>query len=275
MFGLFRRHQSIPALIAPQCLTLASVSEYLKPMSKIDFEVADQNLEEMFEWMCQESGYPWQHGGHFNLQGAVDDYVLWLSQVMDSQCLPVVLSNNSETLLYSLPLLQSTEKSFGIIHIGRDFELNPDLGVQRGSVYHFALSRYAQCRVFFLGIAEQSHNDKVCEYAEDLGCDWLTLPECSFGHRFQVKQQIASFLSHCDDLIICLDLDCLYPPSHLDTGHTLEVTMVNRILRQVLISSQVRCIHLTGYKDKHLYSKETQSILRQLAGLYPSSPLVA
>ncbi|EGA71594.1 hypothetical protein VISI1226_12446 [Vibrio sinaloensis DSM 21326] len=273
MFGLFRRNktQSITG-ISSERLALLTVSEWLKPMKQVDFEMADQSLEEMYEWLSTLDKQSWLNGGHYNVtEQPSGKYQLHLSRFLGSEVLPVVLTNNCESLLYSLPLLHSPRKDLGIIHIGRQLELKASLEPDQGSAFHFALTRYNECRLFCLGIDAQAESDRALEYAEDLGCDWMTLPECSFGHRFQVKQQLASYLSHCEDIVVNIDLACLYPVSRLERGSALDVQMVNRMLRQMLISGKVRQIQLVGYKDKHLYSKQTQAILHELAALFPSS----
>lgn len=269
MFGLFRRHnQHNSAQLTSQRLVMLSVSESLKPMSQVEFDMANQNLEESYQWMIDNHGQRWFNGGHFNLSvRSRGEYQLHLSQCLGSAAMPVVLTNHSETLLHSLPLLHSPKRELGIVHIGRQFELKDSLEPEQGSAFHFALSRYNECRLFCLGIDHALVENRWTDYAQDLGCDWLTMEECSFSHRFQVKQQLASYLTHCDDVIINIDLACLYPRSQLENQTALEVQMVNRILRQLMICGKVRLIQLVGYKDKHLYSKQTQSILHELEAL--------
>ena len=273
MFGLFRRNKTHSITgISSHRLALLTVSERLKPMKQVDFEIADQSLEEMFDWLVSLDQPHWLNGGHYNLNDQpTGKYQLHLSRFLGSSTLPVVLTNNSESLLYSLPLLNSPRKELGIIHIGRQFELKASLEPDQGSAFHFALSRYNECRLFCLGIDNANLDGRTLEYAEDLGCDWLTLPECSFSHRFQVKQQLATYLSHCEDVVLNIDLACLYPVSRLERGSALDVQMVNRMLRQILVSGKVRQIQLVGYKDKHLFSKQTQSVLHQLTEMFPTS----
>lgn len=277
MFGLFRRNkaENITGILSHR-LVLLSVSEKLKPMKQVDFEMADQSLEEIYQWIEELEGFRWLNGGHYNLTTQpVGKYQLHLSHYLGTEALPVIFTNNSETLLHSLPILHSNRKELGIIHIGRHFELKASLEPDQGSAYHFALSRYNECRLFCLGIDLAQHSERLLEYAEDLGCDWMTSEECSFSHRFQVKNQLASYLSHCEDVIVNIDLSCLYPVSRLEKGTALDVQMVNRMLRQLLISGKVRQVQLVGYKDKHLYSKQTQSILHELTQLFPSNDRAA
>jgi len=273
MFGLFRRNktQSVIGVLSHR-LVLLSVSERLKPMKQVDFEMADQSLEEMYDWVSELEGHCWINGGHYNLEAQpVGKYQLHLSRYLGSEALPIVLTNNSETVLHTLPLIHSPRRELGIIHIGRQFEIKASLEPDQGSVFHFALSRYNECRLFCLGIDQASQDERAWEYAEDLGCDWMTLAECSFSYRLQVKQQLANYLAHCDDVIVNIDLSCLYPVSRLERGSALDVQMVNRMIRQLLISGKVRQVQLVGYKDKHLYSKQTQSILHELTQMFPSN----
>lgn len=273
MFGLFRRNKAHQTSeISSHQLTLISVSEPLKSMKRVDFEMADQSLEDVYEWLSLHDKYCWFNGGHYNLnEQPIGKYQLQLSSYLGAKSLPVVLTNNTETLLYSLPLLASPRKELGIVHIGRQFELKACLEPDKGSAFHFALSRYSECRLFCLGIDGTQLDEQTAEYAEDLGCDWLTLEECSFGHRLSIKQQIASYLSHCDDIALNIDLDCLYPLSRIETGSAVDLQVMHRIVRQLLLSGKVRQIQLVGYKDKHLYSKQTLGLLRELAQVYPIS----
>lgn len=277
MFGLFRRNKdhNIKEMLSHR-LVLLSVSEKLKPMKQVDFEMADEGLEQIYQWIVELEGFSWLNGGHYNLtEQSANKYQLQLSRYLGTEALPVVFTNNSETLLYSLPLLHSTKQDLGIVHIGRDFELKASLEPEQGSAYHFALSRYNECRLFCLGVDLSKHSERLLEYAEDLGCDWMTGEECSFSHRFQVKNQLSSFLAHCNDVVVNIDLSCLYPVSRLEQGTALDVQMVNRMIRQLLISGKVRQVQLVGYKDKHLYSKQTKSIMHELTQLFPSSDRAA
>ncbi|NIY84113.1 arginase family protein [Vibrio hepatarius] len=271
MFGLFRRNKTENIIGLPSHqLTLISVSEQLKSMKLVDFEMADQSLEEVYEWLSQQDRHHWLNGGHFNLkQQPSSKFQLHLSRLLGSDSLPVVLTNNVETLLHSLPLLHTPRRELGIIHIGRRFELKAPLEPDIGSAYHFALSRYNECRLFCIGIDNSQNDERSIEYAEDLGCDWMTMQECGFSHRFHVKQQIASYLSHCEDVVVNIDLECLYPSARIESASWLEVQMVSRMLRQLLISGKVRHIQLVGYKDKHLYSKQTLNLLHDMAEMFP------
>lgn len=272
MFGLFRRNkvQSITGVLSHR-LVLLSVSEKLKPMSQVDFEMANQSLEEMFDWISEKDAHCWLNGGHYDLSNQpTGQYQLHLSRFLGSEALPVILTNNCETILHSFPLLHSQRRELGIIHIGRQFELKPSLEPAQGSAFHFALSRYNECRLFCLGIDALAQEERTLEYAEDLGCDWMTLSECGFSQRFQVKQQLATYLAHCDEVVVTIDLPSLYPVSRLERGSALDVQVVNRMIRQLLISGKVRQVQLVGYKDKHLYSKQTQSILHELTQMFPT-----
>ncbi|RTZ17940.1 arginase [Vibrio aquaticus] len=273
MFGLFRRNKvtSLTGVLSHR-LVLLTASEKLKPMKQVDFEMADQSLEEAFDWVSDIGGQHWSNGGHFNLVAQPSgQYQLHLSRFLGSEALPVLLTNNCETLLHSLPLLNSNHRELGIIHIGRQFELTASLEPVQGSAFHFALSRYNECRLFCLGVDLSQQDERTLEYAEDLGCDWMSLDECRFSHRLQVKQQLATYLSHCDEVVVNIDLASLYPVSRLERGSALDIQVVARMIRQLLFSGKVRQVQLVGYKDKHLYSKQTQIILHELAQMFPST----
>ncbi|GAK86039.1 hypothetical protein JCM19238_3629 [Vibrio ponticus] len=51
--------------------------------------------------------------------------------------------------------------------------------------------------------------------------------------------------------------------------------MVNRIIRQSLISGKVKMVQLVGWKDKHIFARSTLSILQELAGMVPTNDKVA
>ena len=48
-------------------MVFLSVSERIKPMKQVDFEMADQSLEEMFDWVSDINKQHWINGGHYNL----------------------------------------------------------------------------------------------------------------------------------------------------------------------------------------------------------------
>ncbi|KII76439.1 arginase [Vibrio renipiscarius] len=277
MFGLFRRNKMLnPVALPPHSMILMSACQSIKPMKRIEFEMADQSLEDVFEWLTEQDHNQWCNGGHYSLSDQmIAHYQLNLSRYLDSSNLPVVFSNCTETLLHALPLLHAKRKELGIVHVGNQFEIKPTLEPEAGSVYHFSLARFNECRLFCMGIDATSQTEKTFEYAEDLGLNWLTLSECQFGHRLHVKQQLANYLSHCDEIVLNIDLASLCPKSRLESEHYLEVQMVTRIIRQCLLSEKVKLVQLVGWKDKHIFAKSTLSVLQELVSLIPHNDKVA
>ncbi|MGY5815090.1 hypothetical protein ACXHPE_14385, partial [Vibrio cincinnatiensis] len=117
---------------------------------------------------------------------------------------------------------------------------------------------------FYFGIDADRVASQTWEYAEDLGCDWLTEDECSFRHRTQVKNQLDHYIEHCDQLVISIDLASLVPSNGLDDHKILDSQMVLRVLRQAVMSGKVKLIQLIGAKDKLIYSKQTKEIIDEL-----------
>ncbi|KAB1457987.1 arginase family protein [Vibrio panuliri] len=277
MFGLFRRNKTHSVTgVSSFSMVLMSVSQSIKPMKAVEFEMADQSLQDVFDWLAEQKNYRWLNGGHYMLsEQMIGRYQLNLSRYLGSHTLPVVFSNCTEGVLHALPLINKKGTELGIIHIGNQFEIKPTLEPELGSAYHFALARFNELRLFCMGIDSHRQNEKTLEYAEDLGCDWMTQAECQFSHRFLMKEQLASYLSHCDQVILNIDLASLCPPSLVGTDHYLDVQMVNRIIRQCLVSGKVKMVQLVGWKDKHIFAKSTLAILHELSGMVPTSDKVA
>ncbi|HAS62396.1 MAG TPA: arginase [Vibrio sp.] len=277
MFGLFRRNKTHSITgVSSFSMVLMSISQQIKPIKQVEFEMADQSLQDVFDWLAEQENSRWLNGGHYMLsEQMIGRYQLNLSRYLGSQTLPVVFSNCTEGMLHVLPLLNTTNKELGVIHIGNQFEMKPTLEPELGSAYHFALARFNELRLFCMGIDGVRQSEKELEYAEDLGCDWLTLPECQFSHRFQLKEQLASFLSHCDQVVLNIDLASLCPQSQVGTERYLEVHMVSRIIRHSLMSGKVKMVQLVGWKDKHIFSKSTLAILQELSEMVPTNDKVA
>lgn len=272
MFRLFQRRKlhSITGLCCDK-LTLLSVSEQIKPMSQVEFDMANQSLEELYDWLADKVSTNIGYGGHFNLQQAAKHRLLdTVAALMESASLPVLFANDGESLLHALPMVASQGRELGFIHISRSLDIKPTLEPEKGSLFHFVLQRSQQSRLFCLGVDSDNQDPKLLDYAEDLGCDWLSVNECHFRSRFNVKQQLSHYLSHCDDVVINIDLASLQPVTRLESDTLIEVQMVNRVLRQVLLSGKVRLVQFVGYKDKHIYSKETLGVVNGLASLFPS-----
>lgn len=277
MFGLFRRNKTHSITgVSSFAMSLLSVAQHLKPMKNVEFEMANQSLEDVFEWLAEQEASNWLNGGHYLLNDqSIARYQLHLSRYLGAHTLPVVFSNCSESILHALPMLNIANQDLGIVHIGNQFEVKASLEPEIGSAFHFALARFNETRLFCLGIDKEDQSDKILEYAEDLGCDWMTLNECQFSHRFQVKQQLASYLAHCDQIVLNIDLASLAPKSRLEASRCVDVQLVNRIIRQALVSGKVKMIQLVGWKDKHIFAKSTLSILHEIASMVPSSDRAA
>ncbi|MBC5850502.1 arginase family protein [Vibrio metschnikovii] len=267
MLSLFKRYRlSRPESQSMSAFTFCTVCEQIKPMSQVEFELAQQSLEFAADWLYQQGIHAhYADAGHLVLHDPADTrFRDLLSHHFTLHSIPVILGNCHELLLNALPLLALDNDELGIIHIGHEFELKQTLDRQVGSAYHFALSRYAQTRLLYLGIDVQRVNSQTLDYAEDLGCDWLTDQECHFRQRNQVKSQLNHYIEHCDQLVISIDLASLIPLNRLDEHHVIDCQMVLRMLRQLVLSGKVKMIQLIGAKDKLIYSKETKAIIDEL-----------
>lgn len=274
MLSLFKRHRlSRPAAQSAMAFTFCTVCERVKPMSQVEFEFAQQSLEFASDWLYQQQANPhYTDAGHIVLREPADSrFRSLLSHHLMLHSVPVVLGNCHELLLNALPLLALDNEELGIIHIGHEFELKQTLDRQVGSVYHFALSHYNQTRLFYLGIDADRVTSQTWEYAEDLGCDWLTEEECGFRYRTQVKNQLEHYIEHCDQLVISVDLASLVPGNGLDEHKILDNQVVLNVLRQSISSGKVKIIQLIGAKDKLIYSKQTKEIIDELCHLSSES----
>lgn len=257
--------------------TFMTLCERVKPMSQVEFEFAQQSLEFSSDWLYQhQANGCYSDAGHMvvqnkNAAGFQDS----LYQHLAARSLPVVLSNCHETLLNALPVMALDDQEVGLINIGHRFDLKQTLDLQLGSVFHFALTRYSNTRLFCLGIDESLQANQVVEYAEDLGVNWLTLSECSFRFRNNLKAQLASYIEHCDQLIISIDLASLVSTMGVDENHALDNQMVLRTLRQCVLSGKVKLIQLVGAKDKLIYSRQTKEVFDELFALSPEITYVA
>ncbi len=115
---------------------------------------------------------------------------------------------------------------------------------------------------------EHTHAQTL-EYAEDLGCDWVSHEECGFLNRTQLKAQLSGYIEHCEQLVINIDLASLVPGNGLETHKVLDNQVVLRVLRQMILSGKVRYIQLVGAKDKLIYSKQAKEIVDELMNLAP------
>lgn len=267
MLSLFKRYRLTRA--TPQTMSLftfLTVCERLKPMSLIEFEAAQQSLEFAADWLYQQ-GQPALNSEYMTLNLEDEKPFQDLIRLQITRhTIPVVMGNCHELILSALPILlrEYDSQELGIIHVGHHFELKASLDRQLGSAYHFALSAYSQTRLFYLGVDTQAVDSQVLDYAEDLGCDWLTEQEFHFRHRHQVKSQLTPYIEHCDRIVISIDLASLTPLNQLNESRALDIQMVLRVLRQIILSGKVAMIQLIGAKDKLIYSKQTKTIIDEL-----------
>ncbi len=272
MLSLFKRYRfNRSAIHSITPFTFLTVCERVKPMTQVEFEFAQQSLDFSSDWLYKQ--HPNTHyadAGHFVIADGVDmNYQEQLSRSFDLCSVPVVLANCHEVLLKAIPLLTAENEEIGVIHIGHSFELKQSLELSMGSVFHFMLSRFNNTRAFFIGVDAERTQSQVLEYAEDLGCDWLSIDECNFRHRSQLKSQLNHYIDHCDQLVINIDLASLVPSSGLGDEGTLDNQMVLRIVRQAILSKKVKLVQLVGSKDKLIYSKQTKEIVDELCALSP------
>ncbi len=272
MFSLFKRYRfnrSVMHSIAP--FTFLTACERIQPMTQVEFEFSQQSLDLSSEWLYQQqSSSSYNDAGHFVVTDSADrDFQDLLTRCFTLCSVPVVLSNCHELLLKVMPILALDNEDTGVIHIGHRFELKQSLEVSQGSLFHFMLSRFSNVRAFFIGADVENINPQTIEYAEDLGCDWLSASECSFRQRGQLKNQLNHYIDHCDQLVINIDLASLVPSSGLGDESILDIQMVLRILRQAILSKKVKLVQLVGAKDKLIYSKQTKEIVDELCALSP------
>jgi len=278
MLSLFKRYRMSRTPVHPVSpFTFLTVCERVKPMTLVEFEFAQQSMEFSSDWLYKQQGNPhYSDAGHYIVQDSADfRYQELLSRYFSLCSVPIVLANCHELLLKAVPLLVLDNEDVGVIHIGRSFELKQTLEPHLGSVYHFMLSRYRNSRVFFIGADVERTPAQTMEYAEDLGCDWLSADECNFRHRSLLKNQLNHYIDYCDQLVINVDLASLVPSTGLVDDVVLDTQIVLRILRQAILSKKVKLVQLVGAKDKLIYSKQTKELVDELCSLSPDVIQVA
>ncbi len=266
MLGLFRRNTYHSVATLTQRIALMTLCERIQPLTLPQYEQAEQSLESFYDWLFDLSNLKAPaYAGHFPMVGQDKErFAQQLDILSNSHQLPVIVSNAHESMLTVLSGLVGRNRDVGIVSIGQSFQLKASLNVELGSAYHFALSRYNDCRLLCLGIDEHNQDSKTFEYAEDLGCNWLLNQECDFRHRLTVKQNLATYLARCDDVVVDIDLAYLSKEPRWDGEKSLDVDMVIRMINQCIESHKVRAIQLTGLRDSHWYSKHTKHILHEL-----------
>ncbi|WP_176467526.1 arginase family protein [Vibrio metoecus] len=272
MLSLFKRYRLHRTPSHPtSTFGFMTVCQCVKPMSLVEFEFAQQSLDVASDWLYQQqSGMKYADATHYVLEGKSDThYQQALSQSVAMGIIPVAFVNCHEMVLHTLPVLVQDNMNIGIVHIGHGFELKQTLDLQLGSAFHFALSRFAQAKLFCIGIDTEHTNTQTREYAEDLGCDWVSHEECGFLNRTQLKSQLSSYIEHNEQLVINIDLASLVPGNGLEEHKVLDNQIVLRVLRQMALSGKVRYIQVVGAKDKLIYSKQTKEIVDELMDLAP------
>lgn len=274
MLGFFKRykfHHTTNAPVHHYPFSFMTVCEHVAPMSIGALELADQSLENASEWLYQQHDHTTAancgHFTHTKLENG--DFQEALSLSLSRHSIPVLVTNCTEAILSMIPVVVSSHDEVGIISIGHQMHLNQTLEPRVGSAFHFALSRYQNVRLFFAGVTEQDTKQETWEYAEDLGCDWVTGREFTFRHRNSVKHQVSNYLDHCDQVIISVDLGSLVDRNNLDGDISLDIQMVLRTIRLCLVSGKVRAIQLVGDRDRLVYSKETKAIIEELYQIAP------
>ncbi|MDV6252953.1 arginase [Vibrio sp. EA2] len=274
MLSFFKRykfHQPTPAPVQHYPFSFMTVCEYVAPMSKGTFDLADQSLESASEWLYQQHDHTTaMHCGHFTHAKLENgDFQEAFSLSLSRHSIPVLVTNCTEAILSMLPVVAASQDDVGILHIGHKMHLKPTLEPRVGSAFHFALSRYQNVRLLFAGVSEQETKRETWEYAEDQGCYWVTDREFSFRHRNHVKQQVSNYLDHCDQMIISVDLGSLIAKNSLDGEMSLDIQMVLRTIRLCLLSGKVRAIQLVGDRDRLVYSRQTKTIIEELYQIAP------
>ncbi|MGR5219504.1 arginase [Vibrio parahaemolyticus] len=262
-------------------LSVFTVSEAIKPMNNAQFEDADSLLETAYDWLsAQQKSHSMRKIGHYPILGsycperpyfespvAKHDFTGQLNQQLAVGAMPMVITNCHETLLDIIPNLLIDKDQMGIVNINSELLLDQCLDVTVGSMLHFALNRYNECRAFHIGIDNNRCNKKQLEYAEDMGCDWLLSNEVVYRNRAMIKEQLARFISRCDKLVVTIDLPSISRHNSNLEKHKLDVAMVLRALRQCLASDKVLLVQLVGAKEQHIYSKPTQLLVLE-TGLF-------
>ncbi|MCA2017220.1 arginase [Vibrio tritonius] len=270
MLSLFKRYRlSRHSVAHVSPFTFLTVCERIKPMSLVEFEIAQQSLEFASDWLYQQQANPqYSDAGHIILRDDADyRYQEMLARHMAMSSVPVVLANCHELLLEAMPVLSAEEGTLGFIHVGNSFQLKQTLDPQLGSAYHFVLSRYSNTQLFCIGVDAEHEPSHSFEYAEDLGCDWLTADESGFGYRSQLKSQLSHYLDHCNQVVLTVDLASLVPSNGISEHKTLDNQMVIRTITQAVNSGKLKMIQLVGAKDKLIYSRQTKEIIDELCHL--------
>ncbi|ELP5729921.1 arginase [Vibrio vulnificus] len=272
MLSLFKRQRLVSSnTYQAPLFYFMSVCQHVKPMSVLEFETAQQTLSNASDWLYQQqSAVQFTEANYFVLDSHTNNmFQQALNHSFALGMIPTVFANSHEILLSSLPMLTRDNSNIGVVHIGHSFELKQTLDIQVGSAFHFVLSRYAQAKLFCIGIDGEQTNTQTLDYAEDLGCDWVCWDECGFLSRNQLKAQLSGFIQHCDQIVVNVDLASLVPGNGLETHKLIDIQIVLRVLRQIVVSKKIGFIQLVGSTDKMTYSRQTKDIIDELINLSP------
>lgn len=259
-------------------LAMLTVCETIKPLNYAQFEDAESLLDTAYDWLsAQQDSHLMRNAGHFSVTKdhhtkypyfetlkANQSFNDKLIEQLTLGAMPVVLTNCHETLLDVMPSLIIDNEEIGIININAHLLLDQCLDLTMGSMLHFALNRFNECRAFHVGIDRNRCDKKQLEYAEDMGCNWLLADEVHYRGRTMVKEQLARFISHCDKLVLTIDLPSISKHNSSSEKNKLDINMVLRVLRQCLASNKVLLVQLVGSEERHIYSKATQLLVQEL-----------
>lgn len=267
MLSFFKRHQKASVIEHHHSpFTYLTLSEFVKPMTIVEFETAQQSLENASEWLYQlnkrKTGTDCDNFSRKDVENG--NYQEALSRALSRRAIPIVLTNCAESVLSSMPVLFSGSEEVGLVNLSHSMGLKATLDVKLGTAFHFALTRYHNTRAFFVGVNESHTSSAVWEHAEDLGCNWLTEKEFTFRHRNDCKEHLGSFIDHCDRLVISIDLASIVAKASIEDCQALDMQMVMRTLRQCLLSGKTTFIQIVGDRDKLIYSRECKNMLEEL-----------
>ncbi|GAL31313.1 arginase arginase family [Vibrio variabilis] len=263
-------------------LSLLTVCEAIKPQTNAQFEDAESLLDTAYDWLsAQHYSHSMRNAGHFPILTAYKSERPYFENPMASHnfkeklieqltvgAMPLLISNCHEALLDVFPSLLIEREEVGIININAHLLMDQCLDLTMGSMLHFALNRFNECRAFHIGIDGNKCDKKQLEYAEDMGCDWLMADEVNYRGRALLKEQLARFISHCDKLVLTIDLPSISKHNSSSEKRKLDIAMVLRALRQCLASNKVLLIQLVGAQEQHIYSKATQLLVQEIGEFY-------
>lgn len=272
MFNIFKQFLR-PHTYAPQYapLTITTVNEWFKPLTNTLFEDSDILLETASEWLLEQGvANQVQTAGHFCFRKGSDSQSLQqklltsLIQQIEEHRLPLLLSNQHEVLLKTLPYFTTQFEDIGIINVNLNLLMAPSVDVCSQSMLHFALTRHPQCRAFHIGTDISQQHFSAFDYAEDMGCDWLTLEDVNHRNKAAIKEQLSRFISHCDKVLLTIDLASISNVNAKILKPKIDSALVFRLLRQCLTSQKLALLQLVGCYEQDIYSRTTQRLVQEI-----------